>query len=86
VVTPLHPEPSAGTGTRTKHLPGQRWPACGCQLCMDECICPSAVARAARVVVLVIAFGFAAVAVGSLSSTPVRPSMKLNSGDRSANA
>jgi len=33
---------------------------------MDEYICPSAVARAARVVVLVIVFGFAAVAVGSL--------------------
>ncbi|PWJ47875.1 hypothetical protein SAMN06264364_13450 [Quadrisphaera granulorum] len=54
------------TCSRPHHIENQQWPACQCQLCMDEYICPAALSRIGRALALIAAVGLAAIAVGSL--------------------
>lgn len=63
---PSQPAPRGEVRSATGHVQGRQWPACRCQLCTDAFICPVAVTRVVRALVLAAALGLAAVGVGSL--------------------
>ena len=65
-MTTTQPRTPADETGRSRHATGQQWPECGCRLCMDDYICPAAVTRIGRALVLTAALGVVGVVVSAL--------------------